>query len=258
MPESQLTLLTGASRGLGLAIAQAILARPAPQHLLTLSRRPDPALAELAQQRGHILESWSQDLAEAQSAAQRLAAWLATQDGTRHAGVTLINTAGVLAPLRSAADTDLAALTQVLRVGLEAPLLLAAVFLHGTRDWSARRRLGVKLLNISSGLGRRGMAGSAAYCAAKAGLDNASRALALEEAQQPWPARIVSLAPGVIDTDMQVQLRAGDPAEFPEHDRFVDLQRSGKLWSADVAAQAVLKWLERADFGERVVVDVRE
>ncbi|ACB35592.1 short-chain dehydrogenase/reductase SDR [Leptothrix cholodnii SP-6] len=258
MPDSLLTVLTGASRGLGLAIAHAILAREASQHLLTLQRQPDPALAELAQQRGHVLEAWSQDLADALPASQRLAAWLAAQDGERHAGVTLINNAGVLAPLRSAADTDPAALVQALRVGLEAPLLLAAVFLRGTRDWSARRRAGVKLLNVSSGLGRRGMAGSAAYCAAKAGLDNASRALALEEAQQPWPARVVSLAPGVIDTDMQVQLRAGDPAEFPEHDRFVDLQRSGRLWSAEVAAAALLRWLERTDFGERVVVDVRE
>jgi NAD(P)-dependent dehydrogenase (short-subunit alcohol dehydrogenase family) len=258
MPDCHLTLLTGASRGLGLAMAHAILARDTPQHVLTLSRRPDAGLAELAQQRGHTLEAWSQDLADAVPAAQRLATWLAGQDSARHASATLINNAGVLAPLRNAADTDLAELAQVLRVGLEAPLLLAAVFLRGTRDWSARRRGGVKLLNVSSGLGRRGMAGSAAYCAAKAGLDNASRALALEEAQQPWPARVVSLAPGVIDTDMQVQLRAADPAEFPEHHRFIDLQRNGQLWSADFAAEAVLKWLDRADFGARVVVDVRE
>lgn len=164
------------------------------------------------------------------------------QPGIDFHAVTLINNAGVLAPLRPAADTDPAALIQALRVGLEAPLLLAAAPLRVTRDWPARQHGGVRVLNISSGPGRRGMAGSAAhcaaYCAAKAGLDNGSRALALEETTGPWPARIVSLAPGVIDTAMQVELRGADPAAFPEHARFVDLQRQQQLSSPDDAAQA--------------------
>jgi NAD(P)-dependent dehydrogenase (short-subunit alcohol dehydrogenase family) len=256
-----LTVLTGASRGLGLAIAQQILARPAPQHLLTLSRRPEPSLADLAAAHGHRLEAWAVDLADAQSVAERLAAWLsawrATPAGAEGGAVTLINNAGVLAPLQPAADTDPVALIQALRVGLEAPLLLAAALLRATRDWPARQLGGVRVLNVSSGLGRRGMAGSAAYCAAKAGLDNGSRALALEEATLPWPAHVVSLAPGVIDTDMQVELRRANPATFPEHARFVDLQRHRHLTSPKDAAHAVLGWLARPDFGQTVVADVR-
>ena len=85
------------------------------------------------------------------------------------------------------------------------------------------------MLNISSGLGRRAMAGSALYCAAKAGMDHLSRSLALEEESVPNGARVVSLAPGVIDTDMQVQLRGADAAAFPERERFVQLQRCGLL-----------------------------
>jgi len=57
-------------------------------------------------------------------------------------------------------------------------MLLTAAFLHATHDWGASR----KLLNISSGLGRRAMASSGAYCAAKAGMDHFTRCLALEEA----------------------------------------------------------------------------
>ena len=67
------------------------------------------------------------------------------------------------------------------------------------------------------------MASQAGYCAVKAGLDHFSRSVALDQAHMPHPARIVSLAPGVIDTDMQVQLRAGDPALFPDLARFVEL-----------------------------------
>ena len=57
-------------------------------------------------------------------------------------------------------------------------VLLSAAFVAATRGWTGSRRV----LNISSGLGRRAMASSAAYCAVKAGMDHFSRAVALEEA----------------------------------------------------------------------------
>ena len=59
------------------------------------------------------------------------------------------------------------------------------------------------------------MASQAAYCAAKAGMDHFTRCVALDEAIKPHGAKVCSLAPGVIDTDMQVQLRGADPAAFP-------------------------------------------
>ena len=115
-----------------------------------------------------------------------------------------------------------------------------------------------QVLLISSGLGRRAMAGSASYCAAKAGLDHLARVVALEESGLPHGARIVSLAPGVIDTDMQVQLRSADPALFPERERFVGLQTAGQLDSPAQAAAKVLRYLDRADFGANPVADVRD
>ncbi|MGQ3198153.1 MAG: SDR family NAD(P)-dependent oxidoreductase, partial [Hydrogenophaga sp.] len=68
----------------------------------------------------------------------------------------------------------------------------------------------------------------------------------------------VSLAPGVIDTDMQSQLRAGDSAAFPDLERFVELKRQGQLTSPAEAAARVLAWLERPDFGTQPVADVRD
>ncbi len=102
------------------------------------------------------------------------------------------------------------------------------------------------------------MAGSASYCAAKAGLDHLARALALEEAAKDRGARVVSLAPGVIDTDMQTQLRAADPALFPERGRFVDLKTGGQLDTPAQAAGRLLAYLDRPDFGAQAVADVRD
>jgi NAD(P)-dependent dehydrogenase (short-subunit alcohol dehydrogenase family) len=130
---------------------------------------------------------------------------------------------------------------------------LCTAFRRANAAWTVPR----KVLLISSGLGRRAMAGSASYCAAKAGMDHLARAVALEEAARPNGARIVSLAPGVIDTDMQVQLRTADPALFPERKLFAGMKEAGQLDSPEVAAGKVLGYLDREDFGVTAVGDVR-
>ena len=130
---------------------------------------------------------------------------------------------------------------------------LCTAFLDATRDWTVPR----KVLNISSGLGRRAMASSAAYCAAKAGMDHFTRCLALEEAALPHGAKVCSLAPGVIATDMQVQLRSADPAHFPDLATFQGLHAGDQLSSAEEAARRVLAYLHRPAFGQDAVGDVR-
>ena len=252
-----LTVLTGASRGLGLALAQALLAPD--RILLCLSRHCDDALAHAANQQGAHLEQWVQDLSAPEEAAERLQRWLHSLHAPGLASATLINNAGVIPPITSLHDCPPNAVGQALRVGLEAPMQLTAAFLRQTQawveaGWSGPRRV----LNISSGLGRRPMASQAPYCAAKAGLDHFSRCVALEQAQQPHGAQIVSLAPGVIDTGMQVQLRGADPSRFPDHDRFMDLQRHGLLTKPADAARQVLAYLARPDFGSQPVADVRD
>jgi NAD(P)-dependent dehydrogenase (short-subunit alcohol dehydrogenase family) len=113
------------------------------------------------------------------------------------------------------------------------------------------------VLNISSGLGRNAMASQAGYCAAKAGMDHFTRCMALDEALKPHGAKVCALAPGVIDTDMQVQLRGAATAAFPDQARFAQLKEKGLLSSATQAASQVLAFLARPDFGEQAVADVR-
>ncbi|MBA4261350.1 MAG: short-chain dehydrogenase [Comamonadaceae bacterium] len=256
MVAQHLVILTGASRGMGLAMARHLLT--ADRLLLCISRRTTPGLEELARLRGATLVQWSQDLSQASEAAVRLDAWLDAQRPADIASATLINNAGMIPRIGPIDQCPAKELEDALRVGLEAPMLLSAAFLRATGHWVAAGWRGPrKVLNISSGLGRRPMAAQAPYCAAKAGLDHFTRCSALDEAQREHGARLVSLAPGVIDTDMQEHLRAGDPAAFPDRARFVELQRQGLLTSPEEAAARVLAWLERPDFGDEPVADVR-
>ena len=251
MPQ-HLTILTGASRGMGLAMARQML-RPG-QTLLCISRTAHATLPQEAATLGCTLEQWDQDLAQPEQAAERLRAWLQRAPAGMFASATLINNAGVIPPIAPLSASVPADLAMALRVGLEAPMLLCAAFLGATEDWGVPR----KVLNISSGLGRRPMASQAAYCAAKAGMDHFTRCMALDEARKPQGPKVCSLAPGVIDTDMQVQLRSAAPEAFPDVQNFAQLQSSGMLSSAPDAAARVLAWLERPDFGTQPVADVRE
>lgn len=243
-----LTILTGASRGLGAAMAEQLLKTG--HRLLTISRHT----ADLWVVPGSDLEQWAMDLADPAPVAERLHAWLQAQAARQPLSVTLINNAAALSPPGPLQASGAAALRQAVRVGLEAPLLLSATFLEATEQWQVPR----KLLFISSGLGRKAMAGSASYCAVKAGMDHLARALALEQAALNNGAKVVSLAPGVIDTDMQLQLRSADLAAFPEGSRFAAMKANGQLDTPSAAAAKVLGCLARADFGMNPIADVRD
>ena len=248
-----LVILTGASRGLGQAIAAQYLAQGA--FVLGLSRHH---ASELKASDGAGFEQWPVDLADPLPLAARLAAWLADFEaragGALPKQVRLIHNAAMLSEPGNVDGSDPAVLAQSLRIGLEAPVALTAAFLRATSAWADADR---RVLFVSSGLGRRPMAGSAAYCAQKAGLDHFARALALEEATHPHGARVASVAPGIIDTDMQKQLRGADASRFAAQSTFADFHASGALDSPASAAGKVIALLERADYGENPVTDVR-
>lgn len=246
-----LFILTGASRGMGLAMAQHLLQTG--NCVLCISRSTNEALAEQANAARVKLVQWSQDLALSTRAGARLEQWLREQDGKNFESATLINNAGVIARIGPLSDADADDLSRALRVGLESPMQLTSAFLRATQNWTGVRRV----LNISSGLGRRAMAAQAGYCAAKAGMDHFTRCVALDEALKPNGAKVCSLAPGVIDTDMQVQLRSADANAFADRAAFVHMKESGALASPEQAARSVLDYLARSDFGSEPVADVR-
>ena len=252
MKQQELYIISGASRGMGEAIARQLLD---PDHIVIgISRGQSAALTAAAAELGVHLEQWQHDLSQPLTAARALQSWLEAQPTGRFSRATLINNAGVVPTPGPVECVSLEELSMAIRVGLEATLLLSSAFLRATTALGRQRRI----LNISSGLGRRAMAGSAAYCAAKAGMDNLSRAMALDEAAKSAGAAIVSLAPGIIDTEMQAQLRAGDPSKFPDQAVFASFKTSGQLLSPTDAAAMVLSYLGRGNFGATVLADVRE
>lgn len=237
-------ILTGHSRGLGAAIAEALLARGIP--LLAIARSRNPKLcaahAGLLRERPldlsdtHALEAWLQS--------PELRDFLADADSA-----VLINNAGLLQPVGLVGTAEAAAITHAVAVNVTAPLLLTNAFVAITGHCGDRR-----VVHISSGAARSPYAGWSVYCATKAALDHQARTMAAEHLPR---LRVASLAPGVVDTDMQAEIRASSAEQFPQKGRFAALKSSGQLSSPEHAAQHLVNYLLGPSFGDVVDGDLR-
>ena len=244
-----IAILTGASRGIGAAMARG-LAKPGTR-LITLARREDPELAAYARSQDAQLEQVSvdlSDLAAAEAAARRISDAL-PRDARRY---LLINNAGTVHPVSGTdALIDGPAIAAAFNLNVTAVMLPTARVLAAVEDVKADRRV----LNISSGAGRNPNAGWGVYCATKAALDMYSRVVKQEQGENG--ARVVSLAPGIVDTDMQAAIRSSDPKSFPALAKFQDFHATGKLSSPANVASRILAYLDRDDFGATEIDDIR-
>lgn len=249
----QVFIITGSSRGLGAGIARALFH---PNHsVIGVARSRNAALEEVATAAGGCLHQYQQDLADPAQAEAWLQARLQELDPARLDRLVLIHNAGLLRPIDLIGQEADAVITQqAMLLNLVTPMRMTETFTRHTQDWPIAKQV----LMISSGAGRKPYPGWSTYCSSKAGLDMFARCLAEEQATHPHPLRVVSLAPGVIDTDMQSLIRQQDQANFPNLQRFLDLKAQGQLDSPTSAGQKIAAFLDRPDFGETVLMDIRE
>lgn len=238
-------IVSGHSRGLGAAIAANLLQRKIA--VLGLARHGNAALA--AEFPGHLAEV-ALDLADG----ERLAAWLdsgALAAFAAGAGqLLLVNNAGLLAPVGKLAAQSPEAIARAIACNVAAPLMLAAAAAKASAGAAELR-----VLHVSSGAARSAIPGWSVYGAGKAALDQHARVVAADAAPG---VRICSLAPGVIDTGMQAEIRATPQEHFPLRKKFETLKANGGLATPEACAAGIVGHLLSDNFGEAPVADLRE
>ncbi len=228
-------LVTGASRGIGRAVALALAARGS---AVAACGRDDTALAALVAEAASASPSGrvvplAGELTRADDRARLVERACAALGGLD----ALVLAAGIArhAPLGAIAESDFAA---TLGANLVAPVLLAQVALDRLADGGA-------IVLVGSNLAQRPVPGTLAYAAAKAGLDAAARAMAIELA--PRGIRVNVVAPGAVDTEM---LRGRDLAALAA------VHPLGRLGRPSEIASAVLSLLDATwTTGTTLVVD---
>lgn len=166
------------------------------------------------------------------------------------AELILINNAGILgdvSPVWSQSDTNY---RDVLQVNVAAPAVLSKKFI-------TQFEKGV-IINISSGAAQRAIKGWSAYCASKSALDMFS--MTLQEELNHYKKNIVvkSIAPGVVDTNMQTNIREAKSENFPDSQNFHELYETNQLDNPEHTAAKLNYVLEHLDQFESVVLSLRD
>jgi len=243
---TRLALVTGTSRGIGTAVALALLDRGWSVQGMARGEAP-PELAREGYRHERLdlsdlsaLEHWFEE-----DFAPRMGELGATRVG-------LVNNAALLAPVGPATSLDASELATHLAVNVVAPTWLAGAVLR-----RAPREAVLRVVNLSSGAATSAYPGWSAYCAGKAALAMTGEVLALESEAYPELAGrdlgVVTYAPNVVATRMQEELR-GTPHElFPLHQRFVELKETGSLVAPEGPAAEIADLLERNDLPAHLV-----
>ncbi len=222
----QAAMITGVSRGLGEALAADLLARG--WNVLGVGRK---SATRLSGDRYRFVEL---DLADVGKIDATLSAPLDDIRSSHPASAVCINNAAVAGPVGVGGRLTARDIATSFEVNLAAPAAIANLFCRVFADGVEDRRI----VNVSSGAAQTVLPGSAMYCAAKAGLEMLTRTLAAEQGANG--VRVITLRPGILDTDMQVFMRSQAEDVLPTAGLFKGFHERGQLVAPNVAAARIV------------------
>ncbi|MCC5919780.1 MAG: SDR family NAD(P)-dependent oxidoreductase [Cyclobacteriaceae bacterium] len=239
-------IITGSSKGIGKALAEQLLSA-GNNHVVGISRTHSidhenyQALSIDLSTEPHV---WAANTEE-----------LFTQLSQREWDeAVLINNAGMLGTAAYVGELNPGEISRVLHLNVSAVIQLTHQFLKAFRGMSFSRQI----INISSGAGKSPVDGWGLYCTSKAALDMFSEVVALEQRNRKESVKVFAVAPGVVDTEMQSEIRASDPKQFSKIDKFLNLKNENQLYSPDRSAKKIIELINRKNEFESVTQDVRK
>lgn len=235
--------ITGTSRGIGKAMSE-ILLEDHNNDITGFARTDDieyaPNYSHVHCDFNNINEVAKYDFPELQDAEE----------------IILVNNAGAMSEIFRLGNKTAESIISDYYVNIIAPTILANNFIKAYQDYVVPRTI----LNVSSGAARRPIDAWSVYCASKSALDMLNENINLEQSFYPEEKRIraFAVAPGVIDTRMQDDIREADPDQFSDKQRFVDLKNDGNLSSPEKAARQLLDVVRSRDSFMETLLDVRK
>ena len=146
--------------------------------------------------------------------------------------VLLINNAATIGEIRPLGKRDNTQISEEINLNLISPTILSNQLIKQYYD---SEKL---IINISSGAAKNAIPSWSIYCITKSGLDMLSSSLKEEKHNK---LRVFSVSPGVVDTNMQLEIRNSDKNSFPLHQKFVDYFINNELLSPESVALKIYR-----------------
>ncbi len=237
-------IITGGSKGLGKA-------------LTTLYNRNGYVVYSLSRSLDETIENINQvsiDLcrvAEAERVIETILDNILSENPT---SITLINNAGTLGKMDILQEIPSNNIESTISLNYTTPMVLCSTFSRKLERYNGIKRI----RNISSGAANSAYHGWSVYCSTKAAMDSFSKVMAIEQNDSLSPIHILSIYPGVIDTEMQAEIRQTTEKEFSNVGRFRDMKQNNDLSAPDEIAKIIynIDHLNSIKNGE--LVDVRD
>jgi benzil reductase ((S)-benzoin forming) len=164
--------------------------------------------------------------------------------------VVLINNAGSIGPIKPLGQHEEEEIKENYFLNIAAPSILCKQFISCFENSKSN----CIILNISSGAGKQAIHSWSTYCASKSAIDMFSHALQLE-----YPSfKVFSIAPGIVDTAMQDEIREAKKSDFPDVDRFISYKEEGELVSAELVAEKYVHFLNDCSKRKEVLYSIRD
>ncbi|MCT2347242.1 (S)-benzoin forming benzil reductase [Niallia taxi] len=243
-------IITGTSRGIGESLAK-ILLNDENNQVICISRGMSENLNFQSGLKPVNVFNFSFDLnnlSDIESLFQSVFSFI-NEDNVD--SIYLINNAGILSPIGPIEETISEDVIRNINVNLIAPILLTSHFIKYTKNWKIDKRV----LNISSGSAKYLLPSQSPYSTAKAGLDSFTKSIYLEQKEEPFPVKVASVYPGVIDTKLQTEIRSTSKEKFPYVELFNQLYVEGKLQTPLETAEKLIQLLMSSDYGKETLVE---
>lgn len=235
-------IIVGSSRGLGLEIAK--LSLNSENYVVCLSKNKNLDLEKWAKNQNAQFEYATLDLQDAENVEQQFSQVLKNVNSSEFKSVTLVLNSGVITPIAPAEKLTLNTVLPSLHINLTSQILLISKFIAHVQDWPKEKRI----IHVNSGAGMNPYFGWGMYCATKAGMKLFCECVAKEQKDKTYPVVVYLFSPGVIDTDMQTEIRVSDKKDFQDVEQFIGYKNKGQLNTAEYVAKHVVTLMKTQKF----------
>ncbi|SDC76120.1 benzil reductase ((S)-benzoin forming) [Terribacillus halophilus] len=243
-------VVTGASRGLGEAIAKQLMDKG--MQVIGVARRNSDELSSYEGKENAGYAYQYGDLQDTSACARVFEEMAASIFSKASDTVYLINNAGVVGPIATADSYSLEELEAHMAINLTSPILACSIFLK----YAKKYEVPLVIVNVTSGAAERSVHGWSAYSTSKAGINRYTETVALEETEAGSGNIVIAYNPGIMDTDMQADIRSSAPEQFQDVQKFRDYVTNQSLRNPMFVAGVLADILtgEKIENGKRYAV----
>lgn len=225
----EVLIITGGSKGIGRGIIDAYLINGTKVYSISRTVNTDLSKDSVTQ--------IQLDLTETDKLETELLRIFNLLDKEKVTKLTLINNAGTLGNIAPLEKLDTKTIAQTIKLNTTVPFILSAIFIDYFQDWPISK----SIINITSGAALKPYFGWSVYCSSKAAINMLTQTIAVEQSEVKNAVKVLAIAPGVVDTDMQTEIRKSDKSNFRDIERFIALKEDGALNDAETVGKKIFE-----------------